>query len=340
MMHLLPHWNWTEGETVRVMTVTNCEEAELFLNGESLGRRKSDCCDQCVWEVKFVPGRIKAVGYNGGIAVATAENVTTGAPKRIVIEPDREMIKNDGMDTVAINLSVVDENGVTVENASNLLHFEVVGGNLLGVGNGDPNCLESDHEPMRSLFAGHAQALVQSVVGTDRITFRATGSGLEDAEIELKVIDVPRPEYIYAATNRSLGGFTMTAETFESEPDALIEIADNDMNTFEPIGFDPWHVKPGIRSGWKLFRGFFNIPSSADPDAKGICTLTFKAVFASEFKVWVDGKQVYSGTPEAGKPLNVSFGYDKPGKVELRASLKAIDGAESGFRQGVSMKVE
>ena len=63
-------------------------------------------------------------------------------------------------------------------------------------------------------------------------------------------------------------------------------------------------------------------------------------MFASEFKVWVDGKQVYSGAPEVGKPLNVSFRYDKPGKVELRASLKAIDGAESGFRQGVSMKVE
>lgn len=341
MMHLLPHWNWTEGETVRVMTVTNCEEAELFLNGESLGRRKSDCCDQCVWEVKFVPGKLSAIGYNEGIAVASAENVTAGAPKRIVIEPDRDAIKNDGMDTAVLNFSVVDENGVTVENASNLLHFEIIGGGkLLGVGNGDPNCLESDHEPQRSLFAGHAQALVQSLVGAESIVFRATGEGLEPAEIELKVIDVPKPEYIYAATNRSLGGFTVSAETFEDEPDALVEVADNDMNSFEPLGFDQWHVRPGFRTGWKVLRDIFSIPASADPEAKGICEITFKALYAGEFRLWIDGRQVYSGRPEAGKPLTVSFGYEKPGRVELRAAIRALDNAESGIRYGVSMKVE
>jgi beta-galactosidase len=35
-------------------------------------------------------------------------------------------------------------------------------GKLIGVGNGDPNCQESDKEPRRSLFNGLAQAIVQS----------------------------------------------------------------------------------------------------------------------------------------------------------------------------------
>jgi beta-galactosidase len=44
-----------------------------------------------------------------------------------------------------------------------LVDFKVTGdGALIGVGNGDPNCQESDKEPHRSLFSGLAQAIVQS----------------------------------------------------------------------------------------------------------------------------------------------------------------------------------
>ena len=44
-----------------------------------------------------------------------------------------------------------------------LVDFKVTGeGALIGVGNGDPNCQESDKEPRRSLFSGLAQAIAQS----------------------------------------------------------------------------------------------------------------------------------------------------------------------------------
>ena len=41
-VHLLPHWNWAgyEGKAIPVYVYTNGDEAELFLNGESLGRRR------------------------------------------------------------------------------------------------------------------------------------------------------------------------------------------------------------------------------------------------------------------------------------------------------------
>ena len=42
MAHLLPHWNWPErvGQLTPVMVFTSGDEAELFLNGQSLGRKK------------------------------------------------------------------------------------------------------------------------------------------------------------------------------------------------------------------------------------------------------------------------------------------------------------
>ena len=38
-VHLSPHWNWSEGDRVPVLIYTDGDEAELFLNGKSLGRK-------------------------------------------------------------------------------------------------------------------------------------------------------------------------------------------------------------------------------------------------------------------------------------------------------------
>ena len=48
-----------------------------------------------------------------------------------------------------------------VPTADNLIpRFNVSGaGKLIGVGNGDPHCQESDKEPKRSLFSGLAQVI-------------------------------------------------------------------------------------------------------------------------------------------------------------------------------------
>lgn len=336
MLHILPHWNWNEGDTVRVMTVTNCEEVELFLNGESLGRRKSDVCDQCIWEVKFVPGKLSALAYNRGQAVASAERETTGAPARIVIEPDRNWIRNDGVDAVPLNLSVVDAQGRTVETASDKLEIELLGDAvLLGVGNGDPNCHESDHEPRRSLFAGHAQAIIQSAVGAEKIGVRVSGEGLESAELTLEVRDEGRPDYIYAAESHDITGFTVSTETFNSEPDILMEIADNDMNSLEPVTFDEWSVRSPFVDGYKLFRAFFNIPKLRDPKLKGICTLSIKQLHADHAEICVGDKIIFDGDTNFGRPFEVDFVTEKIGKTELRIVLRSDGDHKAGIVNGV-----
>ena len=63
MIHLLPHWNLfgREGETVSVRAYTNCEEAELFQDGVSLGVRKIRPYGHAEWKVSFQPGKLVAV---------------------------------------------------------------------------------------------------------------------------------------------------------------------------------------------------------------------------------------------------------------------------------------
>src|SRR6185437_6705884 len=68
-----------------------------------------------------------------------------------------------GQDCAVIRVEGVDSQGRTVPVADDLVEFKVTGaGAFLGVGNGDPNCQESDLSPKRSLFNGLAQLIVRS----------------------------------------------------------------------------------------------------------------------------------------------------------------------------------
>ena len=59
--------------------------------------------------------------------------------------------------------------------ALNKIHFQLEGpGKIIGVGNGDPNCHESDKEPKRSLYNGLAQVIVQSTKTAGEIVIEAT----------------------------------------------------------------------------------------------------------------------------------------------------------------------
>ena len=68
VVHLLPHWNWAgkEGQEIDVRCYSNCEEVELFLNGESLGRKPMAKNSDLRWRVKYAPGTLLAKGYKNG----------------------------------------------------------------------------------------------------------------------------------------------------------------------------------------------------------------------------------------------------------------------------------
>jgi beta-galactosidase len=147
VLHLLPHWNWPgkEGQTIDVRALSNCEEVELFLNGQSLGRQKMKTDSELKWSVKYAPGTLSAKGYKGESIVAETQVETTGDPAAIKLTPDRATINADGEDVSVVTVAVTDAQGRVVPLASNLVHFELDGpGKILGVGNGDPSSHEAD----------------------------------------------------------------------------------------------------------------------------------------------------------------------------------------------------
>jgi beta-galactosidase len=152
------------------------------LNGASLGSQKVERNTHLAWKVKYAPGSIEACGTKNGKVVLTDKRETTGAPAKLVLRPDRQKISADGEDLSVIAVEVQDAQGRIMPVASNEVTFEVGGnGKLIGVGNGDPSCHESDKGSKRSAFNGLCMAFVQASKHAGEIRVVASASGLESA---------------------------------------------------------------------------------------------------------------------------------------------------------------
>jgi beta-galactosidase len=185
-LHLFPHWNFEgrEGEEIPVWVYSNLDEVELFVNGQSQGSQKVPHLGHLQWKVKYLPGSIEARGSKDGKTVLTEKRGTTGPAVAIRLTADRMEINADGEDIALLKVEALDKDGRPVPTAGNMIGFNISGeGKLIGVGNGDPNCQESDKEPKRSLFSGLAQVIVQSSKRPGEINIEAVKSGWDGPEL-------------------------------------------------------------------------------------------------------------------------------------------------------------
>jgi len=185
-LHLFPHWNFEgrEGEMIPVWVFSNLDEVELFVNGQSQGSQKVPRLGHVEWKVRYEPGFIEARGSKDGKVVLTEKRETAGATVAIRLTADRAEIDADGEDIAILKVEALDKEGRPVPTANNLIGFKVSGaGALIGVGNGDPNCQESDKEPRRSLFNGLAQVIVQSTKRPGEIHIEAAKEGWDGPEL-------------------------------------------------------------------------------------------------------------------------------------------------------------
>ena len=146
VLHIFPHWNWPgkEGQEITVTANSNHEAVELLLNGKSLGKKDMPVNGHLEWKVVYQPGTLEARGYRGGKPVETTRVETTGAPAQLVLTPDRASINADGTDVVVFTVAVCDAQGRAVPTAGDLVKFDVSGGRIIGVGNGDPVSHEAE----------------------------------------------------------------------------------------------------------------------------------------------------------------------------------------------------
>ena len=197
-LHIFPHWNLRghEGEPVEVRAYSNCDEVELSVNGRSLGRKAMPRNGHLKWEAVYQPGNLKAVGYKNGKKLLTQTIETTGKAARLQLTADRRKIKADGRDVSVVTVSLLDTKGRVVPDACPTLTLRLQGeGHILGVGNGNPSWLGSDHpvsgdchEFQVTAFNGYAQVLVQSIKTAGQLSLECSSEGLKPAVVHLETL--------------------------------------------------------------------------------------------------------------------------------------------------------
>jgi beta-galactosidase len=187
MIHLFPHWNWTEGDSIDMWVYTNSEETELFVNGVSMGTKKKGPEDlHLQWRVQYAHGEVKAIGRSVGKADQTAIVKTAGKPARIELVPDRTSLRADGKDLSYVTVRILDDAGTLVPNAENRVRFSLKGdGIIAGVDNGDPVSHESFRADSRKAFHGLCLVIVKAGKTKGDIEVLAESEGLVSSTLIL-----------------------------------------------------------------------------------------------------------------------------------------------------------
>ncbi len=191
MAHILPHWNWPDrvGKVTPVHVYTSGDEAELFLNGKSLGRKKKAPYEYRLrWDdVRYEPGKLEVVAYKNGREWARDVMQTTGPAARIEILPEDTTLTADGADLAYLRVRVVDRDSLRVPTADNLIRFTVKGPGLLAaVGNGDATEHDSFHADRYRAFNGQCLLIVRAKKGErGLITVTAGADGLVGRTLEI-----------------------------------------------------------------------------------------------------------------------------------------------------------
>jgi hypothetical protein len=186
--NLTRDWNFTEGELIRIVCLSNGCRTELFLGDQSLGSQTPDQEQEgcLIWRVPYRKGVLRAVTDDGQGQMATDEIVAIGPAVQVTMFADRAEIAADGQAMAQITLSIVDAHGSMVNKAQDLVRVTVEGpGYLMGLENGilsDTTPYSADY---RRVSRGRLLIYISSTTTSGTIRIRAQVQGMQDALLEL-----------------------------------------------------------------------------------------------------------------------------------------------------------
>lgn len=196
-VHIFPYWDFSEGQEIDVRIATNLPFAELFLNGESLGKQHIDHKHGTVltanYLIPYQKGELIAIGYDGeGMERANEVIRSFGDTARLELKADKEEMNADGQDLIFLDITALDGKGSFVANANNRVLVRVSGaGRLIGLDNGDSTDFEQYKGTSRRLFNGKLAAIIAAkdyegdilvevsshALPTETVTFKARACG-------------------------------------------------------------------------------------------------------------------------------------------------------------------
>ncbi|MCC9168698.1 DUF4982 domain-containing protein [Pontibacter sp. XAAS-A31] len=188
----VPAYNWAVGDRIKVSCYTNTDEAELFLNGKSLGRKSSSQATARVldWELAYEPGNLLVKGYKDEKEVTQHLLKTTGAPYALKATADRKSLNGSVKELAHIEVDVVDKDGNKVYDAENEITVSIDGpATLLGLESGSLVSHEDYKANKRKVLHGKLLGYLQAQQKAGKVKVTLQSPGLQAQTIELQVTD-------------------------------------------------------------------------------------------------------------------------------------------------------
>lgn len=163
MIHVMPEWN-KEGleitdDKTSVRVFSNVDEAEVFINGRSQGRKKLVDCE-ANWQVPYQAGTLEVKGYQNKRVIVTDRKVTSAITNEILIKP-----RCQGETTTIFELKALDKDRHFVPLAADKFEVTVNNGQIIGITNGDPADTSNYSLKEGHLFSGESIVIVHHKKG-------------------------------------------------------------------------------------------------------------------------------------------------------------------------------
>jgi beta-galactosidase len=188
------HWNRKADSKQNVYVFTNAEEAELFVNGKSLGAKQNDGegkgKNRMLWsDVEYGKGgKILAVARTGGKEVARHELQTTDKAVKLVIEAEGlQTFEHDGVSLKYLHIYAVDCKGQKVPTAADEVRIVVQGEATIQAIDNDDHYTDElmDVNPKR-LYKGQLLLILRSTQHQGLVSVKVTSPTLKSAVWKMK----------------------------------------------------------------------------------------------------------------------------------------------------------
>lgn len=184
-----PNWNYNQDDSIRVTCFTNCDEAELFLNGQSLGKKTlADTKERTLsWITIYKPGELLVKGYKKGNEVSDYALKTADEPYAVKATADKILFSKTKKQTAHVEINIVDKNGTLVYNAENEIKVAIEGpATLLGLENGSALSHEDYKSSKHKTLHGKLMAYIQFAEKPGPVRITISSAGLKEQVIKLQ----------------------------------------------------------------------------------------------------------------------------------------------------------
>ena len=188
-------WNYKgcEGHNTELVVYSGAEEVEVFVNGESIGRKNISMERPMPYSAKFVtkyqPGVVEAVSFSNGVEISRTRLITSGEPAKIKLIPEKLSMNADGHDLIYVNIEVVDKDNNLVTDADISLKTEANGNaELVGFGSANPITEEDYTDDNCMTYKGRAMAILRSGYEKGEVRLSVSADKLNLEEIKLEII--------------------------------------------------------------------------------------------------------------------------------------------------------